>query len=242
MTDWLSRRSRSKRTSFELYCFPHAGGGSSIYHRWERILPERVLVSPIKLPGREARFKESPIDNVDEMLLCLEEQVLPVVTPPLVIFGHSMGGLIAYEWTCSLIDAGIQPSLLVVSASRSPDGYQGEGRLHKLPDDEMIASLQRDFGRGRPFSDDETEMMKMLADTIRADLKLLETHRWSERAPIDVPIVAMYGTEDSEIPKSRMEGWKARTTAAFELHAIEGHHFYLPEREDEVTKIIMDSL
>jgi surfactin synthase thioesterase subunit len=211
MTDWLAPRQRNERTKYELYCFPHAGGGSALYHRWERKLGEQLLVFPIKLPGRESRLQHPAIDSLSEMLLSLEEEVQPLVTPPFALFGHSMGGLLAYEWTVALAEQGLKPSLLVVSASRSPDCYTGKQRIHELPDDEMIATLQRDFNRGAPPSDEEMQMMCLMADTIRADMKLLETYRWPNHDPLDVPILALYGTQDDQIKSIDMEGWAAMT-------------------------------
>ena len=41
-----------------LFCFHHAGGGSSLYQHWHRALSPHASVWPVLLPGRERRMRE----------------------------------------------------------------------------------------------------------------------------------------------------------------------------------------
>lgn len=79
-------------------CFPHAGGGTATYRSWAPLASE-LEVWAVALPGREHRFGEPATSSVRERVAriaddCLEELGAAL---PVVLFGHSMGALLAFE-------------------------------------------------------------------------------------------------------------------------------------------------
>lgn len=241
---WLpSNYSHAAHGSTQLLCFPHAGGGSAGFHRWEKLLPGHLTVVPVKLPGRESRFNEPAHDNLNSLLSAMVPYLIDSVREPLALFGHSMGGLIAYELAHHLREHhGIVPSCLFVSACRSPDRFKQQQALHRLPDEEMIHSLVSDFNDKGTASNAELDMMRMMSDTIRADLKLLETYDYQSRDPLPCPIVALAATLDQKVTVADVNGWRAFTTARFTMRTMSGHHFFLRQQESAVTDLIATKL
>lgn len=80
-----------------LFCLPFAGGGASAYNQWAKKMQGKVTVCPVQLPGREEQIMEKPYIDMSVMLDDLEEAVRKVVYGPYALWGHSMGGKIAYE-------------------------------------------------------------------------------------------------------------------------------------------------
>ena len=80
-----------------LYCFPYSGASASFYLGWSAKLDERIKIIPVEYPGRGSRFGEKTCDSMDE----LAESVLAVLkkngTENCAFFGHSLGGLVAFE-------------------------------------------------------------------------------------------------------------------------------------------------
>ncbi len=245
MSVWLPTRADSKLAgTTELYCFPHAGGGSAIYHRWQKLLPATISLRPVKLPGREGRFNEPAISNLAEMVDCLTREVAPLAQTPLALFGHSMGALVAFEWARMLSPAK-RPLALFVSACRSPDRFDPDQQspLHQLPDPELIQTLVRNYGTDGKSTQDELTLMRLSVDCIRADLKLLETYRYQTARhqtgpPLTCPIVALVGTEDRRVTAAEVAGWQSFTTAKFRLRQIPGPHFFLRDQEKNLTSLI----
>lgn len=240
---WLPKTHSEGQNRTQVFCFPHAGGGSAIYHRWEKLLPRHLGVVPIKLPGRESRFNETSHDNIETLIAAMAPEIVDAMHEPFALYGHSMGGLIAYELAQHLRKQYAKsPRALFVSASRSPDRFKENQTLHRLPDEEMIRSLVRDFGRGGEVSAAELDMMRMMSDTIRADLKLLETYEHATQDPLPCPIIGIAATEDHKVTVSDVNGWRAFTTERFTMRTMPGHHFFLREQEKAITELIASRL
>lgn len=250
MTVWLpktaienkgSSSDESTSPATQLFCFPHAGGGVANYHRWERLLPDSIHLLPVKLPGRESRFNEPAIGDLHELLDRMVPAIVKSVREPFAMFGHSMGGLIAYELTIRLQEFNLQPTVLFLSACRAPHRFNNAStktKLHKLPNDEMIEYLARDYGKGGKLSEDESQMMRLMSDTIRADLKLLETYEHSGHPQLTIPIMGLAASEDKKVTLEDVSGWREHTSGSFKLRTIPGHHFYLREQEKSLAALV----
>ena len=118
----LVRFSGDASAGFQLFCFPYAGGGAQIFRSWETLLPPDIGVTGVRLPGREQRFREPPIDTWPEAVEALADVFAREAgRQPYALFGHSLGARLAYELAHRLeSDGHPPPGLLVVSACRAP--------------------------------------------------------------------------------------------------------------------------
>src|SRR6185436_18636157 len=96
-TPWLAYRKLNPGARLRLFCFPYAGGGSSVFYKWSEILPPSVEVCPILLPGREHRFKEPLFTRLPELVRAIRQALESYLDKPFVFYGHSMGGLMGFE-------------------------------------------------------------------------------------------------------------------------------------------------
>ncbi|MET8544820.1 thioesterase domain-containing protein, partial [Kitasatospora sp. NPDC004799] len=95
--EWAVRRRGRPPARLRLFCLPHAGGGAAAFRSWAQHLEPEVEVVPIRLPGRESRFRERPHDRLGDLLPPLLRDVAPLLDGPHAWFGHSMGAGIAFE-------------------------------------------------------------------------------------------------------------------------------------------------
>src|SRR6185312_1984176 len=95
-TRWLHFPSPSVYAGTRLFCIPYAGGGSAVFREWPGALPD-VEVGLVRLPGRESRFRDRPYSDMTALVADLADILLSQVDRPYALFGHSMGGRIAFE-------------------------------------------------------------------------------------------------------------------------------------------------
>src|SRR5436305_7322096 len=95
---WVVWMSRNSGADLRLFCFPYAGGSSSVFAAWWRSLPNFVQLAPVQLPGRGNRISERPWRKLDQLADAIVEDLLPVFKEkPFAIFGHSMGATLGFE-------------------------------------------------------------------------------------------------------------------------------------------------
>src|ERR1700744_5713738 len=92
-------RSREPRTlpRARLFCFPYAGVGGSVYRLWPQGRPLSLEVCIAQFPGREQPSREPLKTSIVELVPELVAALLPHLDLPYVMFGHSIGAVLASE-------------------------------------------------------------------------------------------------------------------------------------------------
>lgn len=235
MDPWLSVVTPRPAAQLRLFCFPHAGGGASSYFGWSRAVPGEIEVCAVQAPGRENRLREAPFTSLAPYIDSLVEAVTPwTAERPFAFFGHSMGATIAFELTRALIerDAG-RPRLLCVSGAHAPDLPADDEPLHGIADDlTFVEAVSARYGGVPRVVIENAELRSLVAQSLRADLELLERYVYRDTSPFEVDIAAYGGAEDKALAGDRLTRWAARTTGAFSCTRFDGGHFYLNDRRD----------
>ncbi|HEY0684805.1 MAG TPA: alpha/beta fold hydrolase [Steroidobacter sp.] len=223
-----------------LLCLPCGGASATMYERWRLRAPSWIRVVPVELPGRGARAFEPFSRDFDALVeqLCLEHA--RVLESPYALFGHSMGGLLAYGMAALLHRCHRPPpSMMFVSASPSPasDRWRFTGRDN---DDALIRDL-RHYG-GVPEEVFECpEMLRPALDTLAADYVVINSFHYRAPARLPVPLRVLAGRDD-EIRLDQLVTWRNETLASFALHWFSGGHFYLRPHEAAVLRLIEHEL
>ena len=239
---WLPQGSHPKKHEFSLYCFPYAGGGASIYHQWQPGLRQVCQVTPVRLPGREGRIAEPAFDNMQRLVEALLSALVGHWSTPFGLFGHSMGALIAFELACRTTSMGYGPQLIIISSCRPPDQLQRhrDAPLHELPPEQMIDELIRLYGMESTITAAERSLMRMLAPTLQADLKLIHDYRPEPGATVHCPVVVCGGADDVQVTRADLDGWQRYCAQTISTRVFPGGHFYLRTQRDSLVKLIRD--
>lgn len=241
---WLPyRRPRATPPALRLFCFPNAGGAASMFRRWTHdSLPAAVEVCPIQLPGRESRLREAPFTRVAPLIDTLEREIRAHLDLPFVFFGHSMGATVSYELTQRLVTrGGPLPARLIVAGRRAPHVPDENEPVHTMADAALIQRL-RDYGGTPSEILDNREIMKLVLPTIRADFEVIETHAFSPRAPLPMPITVLGGETDADTPPAHLEAWSEHTDASCGVQMFSGGHFFLHEQPEPTLAFINEVL
>jgi medium-chain acyl-[acyl-carrier-protein] hydrolase len=240
---WFVRPDPRPRARLRLFCFPYAGVGASVYRPWFNLLPPEIELCAVQPPGREARFREPPFQEVGPLVDDLSESIEPFLDRDFAFFGHSMGACVAYELTRRLRQQERPaPRWLFASGRRAPGLPNPETPLHTLSDPDFIIEIRRRYN-GIP---DEVmqypELMELLLPGLRADIAAIERHSFEPDEPLECPILALGGTQDPCVAVRELDAWRDRTTGPFALRLFPGDHFYLQSARDSLLDTLVGAL
>ncbi|MFD5184516.1 thioesterase II family protein [Streptomyces sp. NPDC058372] len=221
-----------------LVCVPFAGAGPSFFHPWRALSGGRWRVVPVELPGRERRILETPYRNVSE---AAEDCVDDVVTDlgrseRVVLFGHSLGAVLAYELAHLLRARDVPVERLVVSGSPGP-WTQRERRATGLPEEEFLARVE-EFAGFRHEALDHPEMRELILPTLRADCEMHENYVPSSDELLSVPVCSLRGSSDGLVEAGQAQEWQKATTGEFSYAEFPGDHMYLVDSAPEILELI----
>ena len=239
ISPWLDSSSLRPDVALRLFCFPYAGGSGSIYRDWQSAFPLSVEICPIQLTGRGARLREPLMKRVDSVVKALLRELRPYMDRPFAFFGYSMGAVLSFELARALRDdLAQQPVQLFVSGRRAPD-IPMEGPVdYDLPDADLVARLRQLDGTPQEILDNR-EVLELLLPMVRADFEIVQTYKYVVRPPLQCPIDAFAGVDDTGATPEHMEGWKNQTKRAFSLSVIPGEHFFLLQTREQFLKLLV---
>ena len=240
---WIVVPRPNPQARLRLFCFPHGGGGASIFRTWPQSLPEAVEVCAVQLPGRENRLHETPFTDLSRVVQILAEVLRPCLKVPFAFFGHSLGAFIGFELARELRRGNANgPIHLFVSGQRAPQIADMAPRLYQLPDDKFIEQMQQRY-EGIPLVVLESaEMMEVLLPMLRADLYMNDTYAYTENRPLDCPITCFGGQQDPETTNETLAAWRDQTRGNFKLRMFPGGHFFVQSERVSVLQVLSEEM
>jgi len=229
---------KNPQATLRLFCFPYAGGSSSIFRSWSSSLPKTWEVCSVELPGRGLQIGKELFTQLEPLLQAMVQSLLPYLDKPFIFFGHSLGALISFELARLLrCEYGKCPIHFFVSAYSAPQISDSKPPIHALPEPEFKEELLR--LNGTPIAVlENAELMELLLPILRADFAISETYVYSEEAPLDCPITVFGGLQDIDVSRKELTAWQEQTNSAFTLRMFPGDHFFIHSSE----KLLLETL
>jgi surfactin synthase thioesterase subunit len=85
------------------------------------------------------------------------------------------------------------------------------------------------------------EYLEYMMPLMRADLAVLETYRFPERAPLTCPVVALGGEDDMVCLPDELVRWGEVTTGRFTRRTFPGGHFYLFDAREPFLSFLRET-
>jgi len=210
-----------------LLCFPHAGASALAYARWRRELASVADVRVLELPGRLGQDAESPAVTMDELMAAVAPQVDELAGEDCLLYGHSLGSLVAFESARRLTAQGRPPALLVVTGRNGPTRTSHYSHIHQLPDAELIAAVDA-MDTSLPGLSGQPELIELFLPALRADLTVAETYTYQPGGVLPCPILSWQGEDDPVVNRLGAQAWELETSASCTINWLPGrHHFHL---------------
>lgn len=250
-----------------LVLLPHAGGNASYYFAFSQALSAYAEVLTVQYPGRQDRFAEPLAGSIGAMVDGVHQALRPWLDGPLVLFGHSMGALVAFELARRLeaearagaeagsgsdfgsgsgsgADAGVTVRGplrgLIVSGRRSPLLQSADDDLPQ-DDDGLLAHLGSLAGTDPRLLAHEG-FTELILPSLRADYRAVREYRCAPGPALRVPVSVLCGEQDPRVTVPDAMAWRELAEGAFTFRGFPGGHFYLAEHQDAVVRAVREDL
>lgn len=222
---WFNEHHRLPGATHSLYCFPFAAGSATYYSPWAEHFTATIELVPVQLPGRGPRLTEELATRLDEIADTVTPLIEAASTRPL-LFGHSMGAILAFEVARRLQVRGVGADHLFVSGRPAPPIARPTSVVSALPRPRLIQVL-RDYGAAEDEVLEHEELLDLLEPMIRADFALIEGYGYQPGPLLSCPITAWHGDSDPEVGTEVVGRWGEQTSSRFTLFTRPGGHFFL---------------
>ena len=227
----------STSTRLRLFCLPYSGASAMFYSRCRRALPEWLQVRPLELPGRGMRMDEPLQRDIKVLAAQLADEISAELDGPYALFGHSLGGLLAFELAHALRERGLPaPLALFASATAGPARRDVSEYAIEKDDTQLIERLRKLKGTPEDALTNR-ELMQLTLPILRADFLLCGSFQYGEREPLSMPIHVFGGKQD-DVRADELLDWQEDTASGFSLDMFEGHHFFLVQQESSLLRCL----
>ncbi|TDY89194.1 UNVERIFIED_ORG: surfactin synthase thioesterase subunit [Herbaspirillum seropedicae] len=225
----------------KLLALPCAGASATMYLRWRRWLPHWVELLPLELPGRGGRIGDAFIEDFEALVLHLVQRHADCLQGRYVLFGHSMGALLAYGLAQHQHRLGERVPLgLIVSGSPAPSMREPSRFADKRGDAALMAELRKQGGTPEEVFA-HPELLRLTLDTLAADYRVCESFCYRPLPALSLPLQILAGRQD-DIAAHRIEAWSKESTLAASLDWFDGGHFFIRAQERAVLATLASAL
>lgn len=231
----------SNEKIYNLICFPHAGAGASVYNEWKEVA-NNINVIPAQLPGREKKFTEKPYTNINEAVDGLFVEITKEIDAklPIVIFGHCLGSLLAYELSHRLIGIpDYKVMRLVISGCSGPNNKRNK-ILNCHSDNEFIKNIEDITGYKHPALENPA-MRSLILPVLKADVQMNNSYIPTHKDAF-IPITTIRGENDQLVSFEEISEWQEVSTAPINHNELPGDHMYMLDSANEIISIITESI
>ena len=231
------------KKTINLFCLPFAGGNKYSYREYVEKAPSFLNLIPLDYPGRGTRMREPLPTDIHELTTDLYNQVSPIADQgDYAIYGHSLGGLMAYQLTRRLLANGHKPPThIFITGTTGPSALsRTEKKRHLLNKEDFIAEIRDLDGMPEEILNNE-ELLFYFEPILRSDFKISEDYVYEDEAPFDIPMTVITGTEeDMELDDIRL--WQKETLQVVDFKRMPGKHFFIFQHAFKIVEIISRKL
>ncbi|MEV6162552.1 alpha/beta fold hydrolase [Streptomyces sp. NPDC052052] len=212
---------------------PQSGAAAGAFSRWRAHLPQEMELAPVELPGRGTRAREPMPSRFDAVADALYEGLRPEFDLPYVLFGHSFGGMLAYEVARRVQRDGVRAPLAVfVSGTRAPHIPQRQF-VADAEESVLLDWLSRSGGLPAELFQ-FPDFLQDILRVVRTDLRIAESYLVPEPVPLTVPLHGLAGADDVVTPPEAVPAWERCAAAGFTVTTVPGNHDF-PQASAEAT-------
>jgi acyl transferase domain-containing protein/surfactin synthase thioesterase subunit/short-subunit dehydrogenase/acyl carrier protein len=225
--------------SFRLFCFHDAGGSTSLFHPWETMVDDAAELVMVELPGHGKRVSEKPYTDMASLVRDLTAAMATMTDKPFIFFGHSMGGLIAFEVARALRKDHLKvPFRLFLSSTPELTTYSVRDIDPAQSDEALVRVFPQLDKRVVP----DEELRQLLLSLLRTDLLLIKNYQYTKQEPLDIPLTVLYGENDSRVREKQAEKWRTETHSSCTVIRRPGGHRFIERDAEFIVSLICEKI
>lgn len=216
----------------KMICFPCAGGSARNFKNLLKNIECSAIC--VEYSGHWSRYEEPLYDSMETCVQCLTEEIQCMditADDEIVLLGHSMGALIAFEIGKRLVQRGYHVGSLFLLACMSPD--EMDCSKIEFADDEAIKMFLKQIRQVPERVLNSNFFMENLLPSIRNDFRLLSNFARDVGLveAVNLNIVCLYGNQDMLV--DTMDGWKKYSNREIRSYIFPGNHFFFYDVRNE---------
>lgn len=233
-----------KKTT-KLLCFPFAGGNKYSYRVFSEMAPSFVEIITLEYPGRATRVDDPLLTDITLLAEDMVKQILPYLDgKEYAIYGHSMGGLLAYLVTLQLAKNNYKlPVHIFITGTSGPSAVSRteDVKRYLLEKQEFIEEIRALDGMPEEILTSE-ELLMYFEPILRADFEASETYTYTQQEePLDIPVTVITGIEEDIEPED-IKVWQQEFKRPIDFKRLPGKHFFIFQHTFKIIEIISKKL
>jgi acyl transferase domain-containing protein/NADPH:quinone reductase-like Zn-dependent oxidoreductase/surfactin synthase thioesterase subunit len=238
LNPWLVRGRGNPNAPCRLICFHSMGVGASLFTKFLLEPPADFDILAVQTPGRENRSAEAVVERAEELADQIVPHLLPLMDRPVVFWGHSFGGIMAWEVVRRLRERHHrEPAHFMISGTLPPH------LIHLLQRREtmlksMVADNSTEYLISLSRYVDDVEFIKAILPPMRRDWPLLRDYRFVPASALNCPITAFAARRDDMVYVDEIRDWSEHTTAGFTLIDVDGDHWFLNRNRQHILETL----
>lgn len=231
---WIRQYHSAPEGETLLVCFPHAGGSASYFYPLSAALSPVTRVVSLQYPGRQDRLSERPLPSIHALADEITGALRDLMPRRLLLFGHSMGALLAFEVARRIESARPRTTTCLVVSGARPPSHVWAPKSRPLDDATVLAEVRRLGGTDPTVLEDE-QVLQMTLPALKGDFTALQDYRYAPGPPLNCPLTVLLGHADPRVGAEEAGRWREFTRAGCQLRVFPGGHFYLEHNTPQIA-------
>ena len=226
----------------KLIVLPFAGGNKYSFSLLKKKMAMYEMIT-LEYSGRGTRSDEPLSNDIDLVVDDVYSQIIKCVEPDedYVIYGHSMGGLLAYLVGVKIQDSNFTaPRCIIVSGRYSPAVCKNTN-IHLLPSSAFWREIIALEGTPQGIAN-EPQIQSFFEPVLRNDFKMVETYISEDLTILNFPIYVLYGKNEAIHNLQDFYRWKELSSEKVSFYEFEGGHFFIINKLNEVANLLLSIL
>jgi external thioesterase TEII len=229
MKDLVQILRKAKRVGHhkQIVMFPFGGGSGYSYSGLASQIDEDVEIIVINPPGHFFNSGKA-LESIDAMVYLYAKELRRLLKHNIIFFGHSIGGIVAYE-LCKMLEKDIPIKRMIISSVNPPHSTKDHVDLQSDMDTETLIRKCTDLGGMPHIFQQEPELLESFLNGLRADLKALEVYsppKLEDVEKLSISATVLYSDRDYIVNAARVREWEYYLDCS-EFIQFPGDHFYL---------------
>ena len=218
-----------------LITFPHAGGSSMLFNGWKKAINFEMV--NVDYPGHWVRTNSPFIDTFEELKEDAINEINRFVSDKdkIVIYGHSMGAIMAWEIACFYMQRGININGLCLSGSNNPNAFSREHKDESIADNQLMEMV--DYKIQEHSELDNQQFVNHFLPMIKNDFLVCKSYK-SPTYYCDAKTIILYGESDPYTEYEKVLGWKDFSNCVSFIK-MTGKHMFINEKNNRKQIIQM---